>query len=73
MDCEKRNVRQVLHADRSAASGTTTAKYLKLAFVQVNPKTGYALCKLVVRQPAISVAVQMLQHVDKILTRVDNC
>jgi hypothetical protein len=35
--------------------------------VQINSKTGYALCKLIKRQAAIGVAVQMLQHIDEIL------
>jgi hypothetical protein len=44
--------------------------YLKLAFMQINPKTGNALCKLVIRQAAVGITVQMLQHVDEILIEV---
>ena len=47
----------------------TTALNLKLAIMQVNAESRYALRKLVERQAAVGVAVQMLQHVHKILTR----
>jgi hypothetical protein len=44
-----------------------TVEHLKLALVQINAKARDALCKLVERQAAVGVAVQMLQHIDKVL------